>query len=320
MAKASATEGHHTEVQPDGVHLCSPGPCPLLRVMYDSVFKRNKSLRDQMDFIDSIRHKEPDRAAKLSAGLQGRLEAEQSRMQMMRDLPPHATPEQRKQINNVIADAADLGIALTPEQFREMSRHFAATKSMAELEQALVAMRHSLDQARGVMREQLETGQHDRLTQPQGRDPTDVIRAQPGQPHGGKDLPPVTGDWFQPKRGGTGLDYGILPIPGQIANRLRNMTFANFADFRETFWKMVAQEPNLAREFNYHPGNAERMRNGQPPIVPGQALAGVKEWQPGAANIVYQIDHKQALKNAGGLYDLDNLQIVTKRVHDRVGE
>lgn len=60
--------------------------------------------------------------------------------------------------------------------------------------------------------------------------------------------------------------------------------------------------------------NLARRQEGRAPFVnPSQAVGG-------RSNAVYQLNHKQALKNEGDVYDLDNLEIVTSLMHGEIGD
>lgn len=153
-----------------------------------------------------------------------------------------------------------------------------------------------------------------------GTEATSVLRSRPGRATGGENLPDVRGQWFPEIRDpvtGRGIpgtmDIRIAQIPGQIARKLRRIgDFKNFADFRETFWKLVASDPILSK--GWSPRNLARMRNGRPPFVHTSQAVG------GRSNAVYQLNHKQALKNEGDVYNLDNIEIVTPLLHGAIGD
>ncbi|UBX30793.1 hypothetical protein LDL57_16285 (plasmid) [Arsenophonus apicola] len=58
----------------------------------------------------------------------------------------------------------------------------------------------------------------------------------------------ITGIWLDK----AGEELGA-PIPSQIADKLRGKEFANFDQFRKTFWQEVAKDPELSGQFD--PGN-----------------------------------------------------------------
>jgi hypothetical protein len=225
---------------------------------------------------------------------------------------------QKARVSRILDEAEGAEIYLSREKTEELRGRLSKLRTSSEIERELSALEHSLTEAKGV-KAQGVTGPK----APRPREPTstDVIRATTGAPTGGEKLPAITENWIMT---GTGplknrKFYGLLPIPGQIAARLRRLHFNDFAEFRQTFWKLVAADAKLAGEFSYDARNLNQMRNGRPPFAPGPSVAGVKEWKEGLANIVYQIDHKVPLEMGGGLFDLDNLQVVSKRVHDVLG-
>ena len=79
---------------------------------------------------------------------------------------------------------------------------------------------------------------------------------------------------------------------------------------REAFWKAVADDPNIAKQFDE--GNLALMKQGQAPFaVPSQQTGA------GWAQQKYNLHHRQSLEEGGDLYDLDNIIVVTPRYHDQ---
>ena len=117
-------------------------------------------------------------------------------------------------------------------------------------------------------------------------------------------MPIVTNNWFGETPG------RIAPIPGQIAKILRNMgEFRSFAELRETLWRLVAEDPRLAPKGGWSKSNQTRMKGGRAPrVVGGQATGG-------GSNAKLQLNHRQAVEHAGDVYDLDNLEVVTPKMH-----
>lgn len=56
---------------------------------------------------------------------------------------------------------------------------------------------------------------------------------------------PVGDNWL----GNAGVGEGSA-IPSQIADKLRDLTFGSFDSFRRAFWKGVANDPELSKQFN----------------------------------------------------------------------
>jgi hypothetical protein len=130
----------------------------------------------------------------------------------------------------------------------------------------------------------------------------DVVRNAPGMAQGGAKLKMIDGQWLRGTAGNAGN------FPGQVADRLRGQSFKNFDDFRNAFWKEVARDQNLASQFSK--ANVQRMLKGSAPKVPKSQSLG----QRGS----YELHHVKPLNGGGGVYDLDNLIIVTPRYHKEI--
>ena len=104
-----------------------------------------------------------------------------------------------------------------------------------------------------------------------------------------------------------GTQGNIGVIPKEIANRLRGKEFKNFNEFRKEFWKTVASS-KYANEFNK--GNIGRMKKGYAPRVS-------KTQQYGKLKS-YTLHHKTPIHVGGGVYNLDNIVIVTPLMHENI--
>jgi len=232
-----------------------------------------------------------------------------------------ATPAQQRRLALLLEKAERSGVHLDKGVADELSRRLFSAE---DLEQELTGIERQLESAVEVHGEAGKFNRPGKQTFPEPTDPTTIVRATPGTASGGENLDKITGHWVQTERGrpkgSTNVDYRILPMPGQIADKLRNRRFANFDAFRAEFWRLVAKEKNLADDFAYDSRNLGLMNGGQPPFAPPKALTGTPQYGAGRANAVYQIDHIRALKNGGGLYDLDNMHIVTWLTHVLAGE
>ncbi|MFT3727124.1 MAG: LysM peptidoglycan-binding domain-containing protein [Terricaulis sp.] len=134
-----------------------------------------------------------------------------------------------------------------------------------------------------------------------GRPPTtDEIRGWEGIAHiSGDPLPTINGPWLY---GGQGV------IPEQVAARLVGRQFENWKEFRQEFWRIVADTPELAVQFT--PSNRALMADGNAPFaVPGEQVGG---------NQVFQIHHPNELRFGGSLYDMSNMLVVTPRRHNEI--
>lgn len=111
---------------------------------------------------------------------------------------------------------------------------------------------------------------------------------------------PVSGVWLGAVSQGDGA-----PIPSQIADQLRGSQFKNFRAFREAFWKAVANDPVLSKQFKAV--NLGRMRRGYAPYAIPSEQVGDK--------VKFELHHVIFLKNNGALYDIDNIRVVTPKEH-----
>ena len=114
---------------------------------------------------------------------------------------------------------------------------------------------------------------------------------------------PVTGIWLGAAAQGEGA-----AVPSQIADQLRGKEFRNFRAFREAFWRAVASDFELARQFNS--GSLTVMKDGYSPYV--------KESEQVGGRVKIEIHHKDLVSEGGGVYDIDNLVAVTPRRHVQI--
>jgi hypothetical protein len=111
---------------------------------------------------------------------------------------------------------------------------------------------------------------------------------------------PVSGIWLGAATQGEGA-----PIPSQIADQLRGKEFKNFRAFREAFWKAVANDSELVKNFNKF--NVAGMHDGLSPFPPKTEQVGGRE--------KYEIHHVIGVGQDGAVYDVDNLRITTPKLH-----
>jgi hypothetical protein len=97
-------------------------------------------------------------------------------------------------------------------------------------------------------------------------------------------------------------------IPRQIADVLRGQHFNNFSEFREAFWKAVANDPVLAQQFS--PANQAFMKQGFAPNVTINQRTG-----EGRANRVYNLHHVEEVGKGGAVYNMDQIWVVTPQFH-----
>ncbi|WP_432150720.1 RHS repeat-associated core domain-containing protein [Streptomyces sp. bgisy029] len=132
--------------------------------------------------------------------------------------------------------------------------------------------------------------------------PATKLRNSHGSSNGGVKLPDVTGKWLKGSHGNAGK------FPGQVARKLQGQQFKDFGEFREAFWRSVSSEPSLASQFS--PSNRTNMQNGRAPKVSKNQAVG--------KNNAYVLHHVKPIQHGGGVYDMDNIVIVTPRYHQDV--
>ncbi|WP_300729271.1 HNH endonuclease signature motif containing protein [Pseudomonas sp.] len=98
------------------------------------------------------------------------------------------------------------------------------------------------------------------------------------------------------------------PVPSQIADLLQGREFRNFRAFREAFWKAVANDPELSKQFIRQ--NLSAMANGKSPFVNVVERAGTA--------MKFELHHKIYISQGGGVYDVDNMTITTPRHHKKI--
>ncbi|NAH31395.1 HNH endonuclease [Escherichia coli] len=88
--------------------------------------------------------------------------------------------------------------------------------------------------------------------------------------------------------------------------------FYHFPAFTDTLWLEVSQYPELIAQFSS--GNQTRIKQG---LI---AKAPLEGWHYGTKEIVkkFHMYHRVAIEYSGGIYDIDNLRIVTPRLHDEI--
>ena len=114
---------------------------------------------------------------------------------------------------------------------------------------------------------------------------------------------PVTGIWLGAAAQGEGA-----PVPSQIADQLRGKEFRNFRAFREAFWRAVANDPELAKQFKRQ--NLSAIFNGKSPFVSTSERAG--------AAVKFELHHKVYVSRGGAVYDLENITVVTPKRHKEI--
>lgn len=85
------------------------------------------------------------------------------------------------------------------------------------------------------------------------------LRNLPGQAFGNGKT--INGSWLK----GTENNAGFFPKA--IADQMKNKNYNNFNEFREDFWKKIADNPNLRQQFADSPANLIEIQNGRAPFA-----------------------------------------------------
>ncbi|MFJ4590604.1 S-type pyocin domain-containing protein [Pseudomonas moraviensis] len=110
----------------------------------------------------------------------------------------------------------------------------------------------------------------------------------------------VQGGWLEAATQGEGA-----ASPSKIADQLRGKNFKDFRAFRETFWKAVSADAELAMSFD--PGSLSAMSKGRSPYVKAGDRVGKR--------VKFELHHVSSLSDGGQLYDIDNLRLLTPKQH-----
>lgn len=102
-------------------------------------------------------------------------------------------------------------------------------------------------------------------------------------------------------------DGAIGIIPQEVREKLVGREFRSFDDFREELWKTLS-DSSYAKEFS--PMNIKLMKKGKAPYSPRSEHYGNHN--------KYILHHKQPIDKGGDVYNLDNLIIVSPKMHQNV--
>lgn len=104
--------------------------------------------------------------------------------------------------------------------------------------------------------------------------------------------------------GGAGTGDGA-PIPSQIADKLRGREFGSFDAFRWAFWKAIAADPELSKQFD--PNSLDTMNKGRAPFARKSERIGKR--------VKVELHHKNEISKGGDVYNVDNLNALTPKRH-----
>ena len=110
----------------------------------------------------------------------------------------------------------------------------------------------------------------------------------------------IKGLWLEKASEGLGV-----PVPSQIADKLRDKEFNNFDAFRQAFWQEVSQNEELLEQFS--PQNQARIKLGKAPKTRSRDKVGKRN--------SFELHHVDEIQHGGKVYDLDNIRINTPKNH-----
>jgi len=182
------------------------------------------------------------------------------------------------------------------------------SRALTDLEGAVAGRQgaEALEALRGRLLRTLERLENVPSTLPPGTT-ADQLRSATGAATGGTRLPRISdgADWLLSTQGRVGV------IPRQVADALRGQTFKNFRELREAIWRAVAADSVLSQGFG--PVNIRRMQRGRAPFATPAEQTGRAIHQR-----VFNIHHIDPIEGGGGVYDLDNLIVVSPAYHDQI--
>lgn len=106
-----------------------------------------------------------------------------------------------------------------------------------------------------------------------------------------------------------GSNANAAKVPLQVAKRLAGRHYSSFGAFRTAFWKEVARDPILSKQFGIGDRRRMHLRGSAPEVVFDERLKKSKS---------YELDHSVPLASDGNVYDLNNL-IIRSPLNHRVG-
>ncbi|WP_369403350.1 HNH endonuclease signature motif containing protein [Pseudomonas parafulva] len=96
-----------------------------------------------------------------------------------------------------------------------------------------------------------------------------------------------------------------VPVPAQIASKLRGKKFSSWGSFRRRFWQMVGRSHLFEGQFQL--AELLAMRRGRAPTARHAEQVGARK--------KYEIHHVERIADGGEVYDVDNMIIVSPIFH-----
>lgn len=95
------------------------------------------------------------------------------------------------------------------------------------------------------------------------------------------------------------------PVPSQIADKLRGKTFGSFDSFRRAFWKAVADDSALSKQFSE--ADINQMKAGRAPTADFLESVGKR--------VKIELHHEKEISQGGAVMDVDNIKALTPKNH-----
>jgi hypothetical protein len=103
------------------------------------------------------------------------------------------------------------------------------------------------------------------------------------------------------------------PIPAQVAETVIGQRFSSFSKMREAVWKLVAEIPELARDFTED--NRRLMRSGSAPYPPDSEQVAIRGTDRRSRH-TWELHHNPSIGQGGEVYDLSAIRVATPKQHD----
>ncbi|MFK0091704.1 S-type pyocin domain-containing protein [Pseudomonas sp. NPDC090592] len=95
------------------------------------------------------------------------------------------------------------------------------------------------------------------------------------------------------------------PIPTRIADQLRGRRFSRFDRLKEAIWIEIAADETFSKHIV--PAMLDDMKKGLAPFANREQRVGKR--------VKLEIHHKHEISKGGAVYDVDNLVLMTPKVH-----
>ncbi|WP_321949218.1 eCIS core domain-containing protein [Paraburkholderia sp. J10-1] len=218
FASVPVKGGHHVEATARGLELCSPPPCPLLRVEYAAELKRNPHLNKEMDALDTLRKNNAPEAARKAAELRETLDYLRAHGALFDKLQLHGTPAQEARLARLFETAEDAGIFVGEPQLNAIVDRMRNARGPAGIERELASLERDLEIGPAVRE---ETSGAARVGRTAGRSPaaTEELGGAPRRPEvDDPDIPAPQRLHPEPSLGGNAEAARARGLPSEVVD------------------------------------------------------------------------------------------------------